>query len=129
MVYKLSTGLQKPTVQPAKRGRPKKTLLADSGRESNSQGRAMSENYIQPIAIVANEIEVQKSDKKNNKIMEKLDFLLGENILSICLICQENKVYRLQIFMNDSTEIRNVTYPGNSSAYAYWNLLKGSMKK
>lgn len=60
--------------------------------------------------------------------MDSIDFTNGENTLSIKLFKKQNRMFRIQIFLNKTIEIRNVTYAGNSTAYNFWNLLKGSLK-
>lgn len=60
--------------------------------------------------------------------IDSLDFKRGENILSIKLFKKENRVFRIQMFLNKTTEIRNVTYSGTNTAFGFWNLLKGSLK-
>ncbi len=60
--------------------------------------------------------------------MDCLDFKNGENLLSIKLFKKPNRVFRIQIFLNKTIEIRNVTYSGYSTAYSFWNLLKGNLK-
>jgi hypothetical protein len=38
-------------------------------------------------------------------------------------------MFRIQVFLNDQVEIRNVTYTGAKTGYGFWNLLKGALKK
>jgi len=49
--------------------------------------------------------------------------------LSIRFSAVNNRRYRIQVFLNDETEVRPVTYQGSSSGYAFWKLLKGALKK
>ena len=62
-----------------------------------------------------------------NAVIESIEFLRGKDTMKIVLLKRHNRMYRIQIFLNDS-EIRPNTYTGASSAMAFWNLLKGSLK-
>ena len=61
-------------------------------------------------------------------IMDKIEFTNGNNKLCVLLKKKHNRMYRIQIFLNENTEIRPVTYTGGTTALAFWNLLKGSLK-
>lgn len=63
-----------------------------------------------------------------NVVIDSMEFMQGTNCLKIVLFKRHNRMYRIQIFLNDS-EIRPNTYTGATSALPYWNLLKGSLKK
>lgn len=62
-----------------------------------------------------------------NTVIESIEFARTKDTLKIVLLKRHNRMYRIQIFLNDS-EIRPNTYTGASSALAYWNLLKASLK-
>lgn len=62
-------------------------------------------------------------------VVDQIDFKNGENVLSIKFSKKHNRMFRIQIILNDGTEIRPVTYTGSSSAYNFWHLLKGALKK
>lgn len=61
-------------------------------------------------------------------VIDSIDFKNGENTLSIKFIQNYNRTYRIQMFLNDKIEIRNVTYSGNNTANNFWSLLKGNLK-
>jgi len=61
--------------------------------------------------------------------IESIDFKNGSNSLKIVFKRRHNRMFRIQIFLNDQTEIRPITYTGSSTAFSFWNLLKGSLKK
>lgn len=63
------------------------------------------------------------------KIVETIDFKNGDNVLSIRFSAVNNRRYRIQVFLNDETEVRPVTYQGSTSGNAFWKLLKGALKK
>ncbi len=65
---------------------------------------------------------------KNSKLVEQLEFHNGKNILSIRYSERTNRMFRIQVFLNNEIEIRPMTYVGSSSGNAFWNLLKGAMK-
>jgi hypothetical protein len=58
------------------------------------------------------------------ELVERIDFKNGKNVLSIRFSKRTNRLYRMQVFLNDETEIRPVTYTGSSQANGYWGLLK-----
>lgn len=73
-------------------------------------------------------VEIQET-KENMEIMETVNFINGENILSLRFSRLHNRSFRIQVFLNAENEIRPVTYTGARTAYAFWNLLKGALKK
>ena len=88
--------------------------------------------------IIDNEKEYMKESEKEAieecheiKDLEKIDsidFKNGKNTLSIRFSRRHNRMFRVQIFLNDQTEIRPVTYNGSSTGYTFWNILKGLLK-
>ena len=87
---------------------------------------------IQPESTVTLEKPVEKAadeSKEENQIVDKIEFTNGENKLTIRFSKKHNRMFRIQVFLNDESEIRPVTYTGASTGYAFWNLLKGAMKK
>ena len=74
------------------------------------------------------EKEGAKKETKELETIESIDFKRGENVLSIRFSKRHNRMYRIQIFLNNDLEIRPVTYTGASTGNAFWNLLKGALK-
>lgn len=136
------------------KGKIKNEILDDTRLESGIDGGIVEnlpenapsalELNIDPIEIAqpANEINnepikeilEQKDDsnqvtKKPTEIVESLDFMHGTNKLSIRMTKQHNRMFRVQIFLNDGDEIRPMTYTGSNTAMSFWNLLKGALKK
>ena len=75
------------------------------------------------------EEQINKDTKKDLELIDSLEFKNGENKLTIRFSKKHNRMFRIQIFLNDESEIRPVTYTGASTGYSFWNLLKGNMKK
>ena len=71
----------------------------------------------------------EKEDSSVYKIIETIDFKNGDNVLSIRFSAVNNRRYRIQVFLNDETEVRPVTYQGSTSGNAFWKLLKGALNK
>jgi hypothetical protein len=84
---------------------------------------------IEPESTVSLQVPVTNEAEKDDQIMDKIEFTNGENKLSIRFSKKHNRMFRIQIFLNDESEIRPVTYTGASTGYAFWNLLKGALKK
>jgi len=71
--------------------------------------------------------QVEKS--KDLELIDSIEFKNGENTLTIRFSKKHNRMFRIQVFLNETSEIRPVTYTGASTGYAFWNLLKGALKK
>jgi hypothetical protein len=74
---------------------------------------------------------LESLEKKHTtpELIDCIDFNNGKNKLSIRFSKLNNRMYRIQMFLNDELQIRPVTYNGSSTGKTFWNLLKGSMKK
>lgn len=64
-----------------------------------------------------------------SETVDSLTFSNGNDTLKIVLIKKHNRMFRLQMFLNENIEIRNNTFNGASQAYNYWDLLKNSLNK
>lgn len=98
---------------PKKRGRPCKNQSAD-----------YVESGIGHIGTHSNDDE-----KKPLETIEEVDFLKGNDKLTIRFSKKHNRMFRIQIFLNNEIEVRPVTYTGARTGYSFWNLLKGAMQK
>ena len=128
-----------------KRGRPKNEVLAPSGSTKCIEGgdiapapapvlsdihnvvmgivdQAVKEAFETPYSTI-------KTDNLQDETIETIDFVRGENTLSLRFSKKHNRMFRIQIFLNGESEIRPVTYTGATTGYAFWNLLKGALKK
>lgn len=75
------------------------------------------------------EVTPVKEESKDLELIDSLEFKNGENTLTIRFSKKHNRMFRIQVFLNDKSEIRPVTYTGASTGYAFWNLLKGALNK
>lgn len=107
----------KPRGRPFARGHKRGKLENEILDSSRHDGSLESENVI----------DIEKNENKLN-LLDSLEFKNGENKISINLIKRSNNSYRIQIFLNEKNEIRPTTYNGSSMAFAYWDLLKGTLK-
>jgi hypothetical protein len=82
---------------------------------------------IKPIEEVKEEPTKKEADEL--EIVETVDFKNGDNILSLRFSKLHNRSFRIQVFLNNENEIRPVTYTGARTGFAFWNLLKGALKK
>ena len=92
----------------------------------------LKERMNTPLAEEGGYIDVPQKvmdELKPLELIESMDFKNGENTLQIRFSKKNNRMFRIQIFLNDQDEIRPVTYNGSSTAYSFWNLLKRSLKK
>lgn len=80
------------------------------------------------IENIINKIDEDKSEKIELELLESIDFFNGKNKLSVRFSRRHNRMYRVQIFLNDEHEVRPVTYAGANTGYTFWSLLKGAMK-
>lgn len=60
-------------------------------------------------------------------VLDVLTFVNGKNTLKIKFIRTPNRVYRIQVFMNDSQEVRPSTFAGASPGWSFWKLFKRLM--
>jgi hypothetical protein len=72
--------------------------------------------------------EAEKIAVNDLKLIDSIEFTQGANKLKITLSKKRNRMFRVQIFLNDVTEVRPVTYTGSAPAMTFWKLLKGSLK-
>jgi hypothetical protein len=56
--------------------------------------------------------------------VDEIVFTSGKNTLKILLSKKHNRMYRVQVFLNDTMEIRPATYTGFSPASTFWGFLK-----
>jgi hypothetical protein len=56
--------------------------------------------------------------------VDQIEFVNGKNTLKIVLSKRHNRMYRVQVFLNDTMEIRPATYTGFSPASTFWGFLK-----
>jgi len=107
-------------------------VLNQSIVEPEINEKSTIENVDELLANGVNEVITEntktENPKQSNEIVDRIQFENGENTLDILLIKLPNRLYRIQIFLNGKTEIRPVTYTGNSAASAYWNLLRDKLK-
>ena len=88
----------------------------------------MESNQIEEVEPVKEE-EAKKKEGEELVIVETVDFKNGENTLSLRFSRLHNRSFRIQIFLNNENEVRPVTYTGARTGYAFWNLLKGALRK
>ena len=62
-------------------------------------------------------------------LIEKLEFTRGNNILSIEYCAKNNRQRCIKVSLNGQHEIRPVTYNGTGTGQAFWELLKGALRK
>lgn len=137
-------------------GKPRDSVLDVMGRETDVRGATIAPDQqkpdtgqinkeIRPMQEPTQPISQEKiiapfSDeqrKENNTVEEdeaelkpvdEMVFSDGKNTLKILLRQKKNRVFRMQVFLNDTQEIRPLTYTGSATAMTFWNLLKGSLK-
>lgn len=141
-----------------KRGKFENNLLASSRSESSSEGgfidvpeefmdaiheslsvnQGSTENESESVLNKLPELVMNAVDKdikdvlggaKEMELIECLDFKKGNSTLSIRFSKRHNRMYRIQIFLNDKLEIRPVTYTGSRTACAFWNLVKEAVRE
>jgi len=120
-------------------GKPRERVLDSPGRKSG-----IRRGVIAPTQQNGDTSQLNKEKKPMNEAIEKdlkdeiqadelkfvdqMEFSNGENKLKILLRQKKNRVYRMQIFLNNTQEIRPLTYNGSATAMTFWELLKGSLK-
>lgn len=89
----------------------------------------VDEKLKEPMNTLVEQAPEIKDESKELELIDSLVFKNGENNLTIRFSKKHNRMFRIQIFLNDESEIRPVTYTGASTGYSFWNLLKGALKK
>lgn len=92
----------------------------------NTTDQILKENMEIPIEP---EIKPVAEEVKDLELIESLDFINGPNKISIRFSKKHNRMFRIQVFLNDDNEIRPVTYSGATTGMAFWKLLKGVLKQ
>jgi hypothetical protein len=80
----------------------------------------------QPMPI-GEPVEVTDKTTPANQVIDTIEFTKGNDKLTIVLSKKHNRMFRVQVFLNGTTEMRPGTYTGASPAMSFWNLLKGSL--
>jgi hypothetical protein len=118
----------RPFQQGNRKGKLENQILDIAGLEKPVKGGVIETNDQNAIG----EPEKKEYNKENNldsELIETLEFKNGENTLTIRLLKKMTRMFRIQVMLNEKTEIRPVTYVGSSTAYCFWNMLKDSLKK
>lgn len=105
-----------------KRGKLENEILDNLRHDTNDKGE-----------FIENDIKTSEDFEKgfneiSNTIIDFIEFENGKDKISVKFIKKGNNSFRIQIFLNEKYEIRPTTYNGSSTAFAYWNLLKGILK-
>lgn len=112
-----------------KKGKPSGNVLGTERHSIGDKGGVLKTPEIKE-EVKKNEPEKQaETIDKSLTLIESIVFKNGENTITIRLSKKHNRMFRVQAFLNDAIEIRPVTYTGSSPAFAFWNLLKGALKK
>ena len=61
--------------------------------------------------------------------VDSIEFVNGKNTLKIVLSKRHNRMYRVQVFLNNTMEIRPATYSGYAPASTFWGFLKEITKQ
>jgi hypothetical protein len=56
--------------------------------------------------------------------VDSIEFVNGKNTLKIVLSKKHNRMYRVQVYLNNTMEIRPATYTGYAPASTFWGFLK-----
>lgn len=102
--------------------------------EDNTIGRVIEPVDSIPLNVsipqqMSEGVEVEEGQKITpaNQVIDTIEFTKGKDKLTIVLSKRHNRMFRVQVFLNDTTEMRPGTYTGASPAMSFWNLLKGSL--
>jgi hypothetical protein len=97
---------------------PKTKILDDSRLEVSTRGEDLEPEDIEEELVQGETLidEIEFKDLKGNNL--KLRFLK-----------KSTRLYRMQVILNDTVEIKPVTYSGSSMGNNYWNLIKGLIGK
>ena len=71
---------------------------------------------------------IENKKKLEYEIFDCIEFTKGNHKLKINLSHHVNRVWKLNILIDDEIEIRPSTYAGSKMAKTFWEMLKGSLK-
>ena len=93
---------------------PETKILDDSRLEASTRGEDLEPEDIEEELVQGETLidEIEFKDLRGNNL--KLRFLK-----------KSTRLYRMQVILNDTVEIKPVTYSGSSMGNNYWNLIKG----
>lgn len=130
-----------------KKGNAHKPILDASRHQISDEGGVIAHDQrssiVEPLNALPVELKedmgklvesIKEKQEESKEVaplekIEDIDFFNGKNKLSIRFSKRANRMFRVQIFLNDETEIRNVTYHGSATAHSFWNMLKGALNK
>lgn len=61
---------------------------------------------------------------KDDETLDSIDFMNGDSKLTVVLKKRHNRMFKIQVYLNGTTEIKPVTYNGSHTAFTFWNLFK-----
>ncbi len=122
-------GKAKPRGRPFKKKSDSIEPVIEKLEIENIAADCVKTDFTAPIEILEEKTEDSTPKEEPFELIEKIEFRNGENTLTLRYSKKYNRTFRLQIFLNDNTEIRPITYTGISTGNAFWNLIKGSLKK
>ncbi len=114
-----------------KRGKPSREILDDSRHNTSSEREDVKDREIKDSNCM--EKDISDFEKKFNELaytlIDSLDFENGKDKISVKFLKKGNNSFRIQIFLNGKHEVRPTTYNGSRMAFAYWDLLKGTLEE
>jgi hypothetical protein len=128
----VTEGIKRPRGRPFAKGNKKGKVegnhMDSPRRENGDRGETISAPDKSTNTERLNEPELNANCQGNEPI-DFIEFKNEKNSLKITLSKKQNRMYRIQIFLNDTIEIRPITYNGASTAMNFWNMLKSSLNK
>lgn len=74
-------------------------------------------------------IEISADDDPNAFLkLDSIEFKNGKNTLSIRFSKKHNRMYKVQVFLNEKHEVRPTTHNGYGIAHSFWEMLKDNLK-
>lgn len=125
----------RPFAKGNKRGKLENVLLDDDGHKECDPGTSLDKEKDLMVSIINSTEEKPINETNENeqddgfKLVDSIEFVNGKNVLTLRLTVKQNRSFKTEVWLNNETEIRRATYLGASSGMAYWNLLKGALRK
>lgn len=124
-----------------KNGNPPSDILDNKRHSTSATGGVVEKQELEQEAGVLGQlcdlvkdttdtiIQDTIESKKELELLESIDFKNGKNTLSLRFSRRFNRMYRVQIFLNNTLEIRPATFSGSATGVSFWNLLKETFNK
>ncbi len=120
----------KPRGRPFKKGESTINTKHDDGVRKRMSKNNVLDDTRHETSVRGEDVEPKEASReqllKYETLVDQIEFTDEQgNNLKLRFMRLSTRLYRMQVLLNDSVEIKPVTYSGSAMGNNYWNLLKG----